>query len=111
MIYNWKITNERKKIGDYNCIKAVKDCNSCDLPDEVWFTTDIPVPFGPLGYSGLPGLIIEVKRNGSVLQLKKITYTKEKVKINKPVKGKEITMDVYNEMISTSRLNAKKFEN
>jgi GLPGLI family protein len=111
MVSNWKITNESKKIGSYNCIKAVKDCNSCDNSEEVWFTTDIPVPFGPLGYSGLPGLIIEVKRNGLVLQLVKIAFTKENVKINKPVKGKEITLDSYNEMISTSRSNAKKLEN
>lgn len=111
MSYKWKITNERKMIGSYNCIKAVKDCVSCDMPDEVWFTPDVPVPFGPLGYGGLPGLIVEVNSVNSTLQLKKITFTKEKIRINKPVKGKEITKDAYHEMITTYRLNAKKFGN
>lgn len=111
LINNWKITNEQKKIGDYLCFKAFKNCETCSKIEEVWFTPDIPVPFGPLGYGGLPGLIVEIKNKGSILKLKEIKYIKKELKIVRPIKGKEITIDEYNEMTNGFRTNAKKMSN
>ena len=108
---NWKIINTRKKIGKYNCIKAILDCTSCNSTEIVWFTPDISVPFGPIGYGGLPGLIIEIEKNSSILRLKSIRFTKTKNKIIKPIKGKEISIDDYNEMILDIRNRARIMKN
>jgi GLPGLI family protein len=70
--YNWKITNESKKIGSYNCTKAYchienfsKSRNKILAFDPyVWFTNEIPVKFGPKGLDGLPGLVLEGTING-----------------------------------------------
>src|SRR5690606_35543538 len=65
--YDWKITNETKKIDNYLCYKAtaeVKEFNYIKNKEiiyrpYVWFTKDIPLPFGPKGLDGLPGLVLE----------------------------------------------------
>ncbi|MBP7274068.1 MAG: GLPGLI family protein [Saprospiraceae bacterium] len=55
----WTITNEKKKIKDYNCKKAV-----CQHPlfGEIvaWFTESIPVSVGTPSAWGLPGIVLEV---------------------------------------------------
>jgi GLPGLI family protein len=65
--YDWSLTSETKTIGGYECRKAVgkhsKNTVCCgEKTDTViaWFAPQIPFPFGPLGYDGLPGLILEV---------------------------------------------------
>jgi len=57
---NWKLIPERKKIGEYVCMKATVIHEG----DEVtaWFTPQIPVPAGPAEYYGLPGLVLAVER-------------------------------------------------
>jgi GLPGLI family protein len=64
--YNWKIKDETKMIGNYKCNKAISyievNQQGTKLEKElvVWFTPEIPVPFGPKGIDGLPGLMLEV---------------------------------------------------
>ncbi|MFT4032750.1 MAG: GLPGLI family protein [Siphonobacter sp.] len=55
---SWKVTNERKKIGNYSCLKAVAQTRNRVYV--AWFTPTIPVPYGPWKLGGLPGLILEV---------------------------------------------------
>ncbi len=118
--WNWKIENETKKIGDYNCQKAtavipvtkedlemyekIKKEKSegktqflmMDEPKDVvvtaWFTSEIPVSTGPEKYHGLPGLIMEVN-NGSTSYLcsKIVLNPKDKVEIKAPTKGKVVS--------------------
>lgn len=54
---NWKISSESKKIGDFVCTKATAHFRGRDYT--AWFTTVIPLPFGPWKLQGLPGLILE----------------------------------------------------
>lgn len=91
---NWDITNETKTIGKYKCIKAISTCESCNKADEVWFTNQIPIKFGPLGYNGLPGLVIQVKTKSAIIELEKINFSKKEI-IDRPKKGKKITRKEY----------------
>lgn len=91
---NWNITNETKTIGKYKCIKAIANCDSCEKKDEIWFTNQVPLSYGPLGYNGLPGLVIQVKTKSSIIQLEKISFSKNQ-KIDKPKRGRKITRNEY----------------
>ena len=56
----WKLQAERKKIGDYVCMKATANVEGDTVT--AWFTPEIPVPAGPAEYYGLPGLVLAVER-------------------------------------------------
>lgn len=109
IINDWEITSEHKKIGNYMCYKAVKKCSSCGGGlKEVWFTPEIPVPFGPIGYGGLPGLVISVVRHISSLQLVSIKFYNKPLLIDKPKKGKLIVRAEYDMITNQIRDNADK---
>lgn len=68
---------------------------------EAWYTLQIPVSHGPAEYWGLPGLILEVSAgNTTILCSKIVMNAQEKIKIEAPDKGKEITKSEYHETIS-----------
>lgn len=90
----WKLTGEKKRIGDYECQKAVLQ----DTSEQVvaWFTPQIPVQTGPSGFGMLPGLILEIDiDNGN----RSILVTKVELKpvaaIEKPSKGKKVTAEEF----------------
>lgn len=60
--FNWKIENEKKKIGEYNAQKATADFGGRQWT--AWFTTDLPFQDGPYKFYGLPGLIVEISDSG-----------------------------------------------
>jgi GLPGLI family protein len=94
----WQITNETKKIGKFNCYKAIglfersSYINKKDEKIIAWFTPEIPFNFGPKYYSGLPGLIIKLEEGRVSYALKKINKA-ESQKINFQKKGKQITAE------------------
>lgn len=57
VVIDWKIEKETKKIGSFNCKKATANFRGRSYI--VWFTTEIPLPYGPWKLNGLPGLIVE----------------------------------------------------
>lgn len=66
--FNWIITEEKKKIGEYICYKAtIKNFRGRNY--EAWFTYDIPVPTGPWKFHGLPGLILEVHDDKDLINI------------------------------------------
>jgi len=100
--YNWKIDKTQTKIVlGYTCYKATAIFEEYSRMNrktktfhyEVWFTPKIPMPFGPSGYDGLPGLVLEAHQGSFYFIAQKIKFVKNN-SINVPGKGKKVT---YNE--------------
>ncbi|WP_430411997.1 GLPGLI family protein [Kordia sp.] len=96
----WKITNETKKIDGYTCYKAYyldSDNPLLFKPRKVtaWFTLQVPVPYGPKGYGGLPGLILELKEGPLTFFVSDITLKSLNLKIKRPIKGKKIAKEEF----------------
>ena len=60
--FNWQITNEKQKIGDYEAQKATTEFGGRQWT--AWFTPEIPIQDGPYKFSGLPGLIVKIEDAG-----------------------------------------------
>ncbi|MBU4538870.1 MAG: GLPGLI family protein [Weeksellaceae bacterium] len=59
---NWKISNEKAKIGSYNTQKATTEFGGRTW--NAWFSSDIPLQDGPYKFHGLPGLIVKIEDEG-----------------------------------------------
>ena len=68
----WKLENDVKEIDGFNCKKAT--INFRGRIWEVWYTTSIPMYYGPWKFYGLPGLIVAAYESSNEFwfQLKKI---------------------------------------
>ncbi|WP_104734696.1 GLPGLI family protein [Hanstruepera ponticola] len=119
--HDWELTNEKKFIGEYECLKATKirevevvqsgisingdrdlDAEVGEEPEmkkvtvTAWYTPQIPVNNGPANYHGLPGLILEVNDGTTTMICSKIILNPEKqLDIEEPKKGKEINQEEY----------------
>ena len=74
-----------------------------EIPKEkeitAWFTMDIPVSHGPDEYWGLPGLILEVSDDRTVLLCSKLVLNpKEKVEIKPITKGDVVSQAEYDKI-------------
>lgn len=66
--YDWNISNQRKKIGKFNCIKAT--CKKNGRTIIAWFSLEIPTNRGPILMNGLPGAIIEMTDEDGLFEVK-----------------------------------------
>lgn len=74
--YDWKILDEYKYILGYKCQKAIINDYSKSKPKIVaWFTEEIPLPYGPVNFYGLPGIILELDRSDRRVYAQKIEET------------------------------------
>ncbi len=100
---DWKLHEESKKIQGFLCYKAtttIKYNNGVgDFEKDliVWYCPDIPYSYGPKGYGGLPGLILEFQDGNTVIVAKKMVFDKD-VKILAPT-GETITEAEYIELL------------
>ena len=122
----WKLIDETKKIGDYNCFKAElvipvsekqkKEYEEflkkeekkpalfkMEKPEDkvitAWYTPEIPVNFGPDNYWGLPGLILEVSEEKLIILCSKVVLSnKEKAKIKAPNTGEKVSQKKFDEI-------------
>lgn len=58
VIKNWKLVDEVKVINTINCKKAEVTFKGRHWI--AWYSPEIPFPYGPMKFSGLPGLIIKI---------------------------------------------------
>lgn len=78
----WKISNNKKNIGNFECIKATASFRGRNYT--AWFTKSIPLAYGPWKLQGLPGLILEAYDTNKEVYFyfKSIKYPlKEKIEI------------------------------
>ncbi|WP_299128061.1 GLPGLI family protein [uncultured Winogradskyella sp.] len=90
--------------------KEESEENSIEMTEvEAWYSPQIPVGHGPLEYWGLPGLILEVTAGNTTMLCTKIVINpKDKLAIEAPDKGKEVTKTEYQ---STVIEKMKEFRN
>lgn len=107
--YLWTITTETKKINGYTCYKATSHKEEfskarnkiISFDPVVWFTPEIPSPFGPSGLDGLPGLVLEGTINGKkYFYATKIIFDYQGKKINFEISkdGKFVTEAEYEDI-------------
>lgn len=104
---SWKIQNETKEIKGYKVQKATATVplnNKVQGEVTAWFASEIPFSFGPIGLSGLPGLILEYEIYGYAHYVEQINLSEKDLKINKPTKGKVVTKSELDSYIRQSFL-------
>jgi GLPGLI family protein len=104
----WTLLKNTKKIQNYVCYEAttvIEIKNSVGVFKRnvvAWYCPKIPVSYGPKGYSGLPGLILELQEKNIIFGAKKITLNPANVIIVKPTKYKIVTEIEYQKMAEKS---------
>ncbi|MDR6194579.1 GLPGLI family protein [Siphonobacter sp. SORGH_AS_0500] len=63
---NWKMVPGKRKIGNYDCLKAITTFRNRTYT--AWFTPAIPISAGPWKLWGLPGLILEATSSDEVVR-------------------------------------------
>lgn len=112
---NWILFNETKMIQNFLCFKAVVVVDVELKIGEVvkqnitaWYAPKIPVNFGPDGYGGLPGLILELNTPKVRTFIKSIkTSNTNTIEIIKPTKGKIVSLDEFRTINNKLILNYK----
>ena len=120
---DWKLVNESKKIGEYTCSKAelivpVTDLQKQEYQDFLkreerkpalfkmdeptdkvivaWYAPEIPLSFGPNNYYGLPGLILEINEENTVILCSKVVLnSKSKSKVKRPNTGDKVSQKEF----------------
>ncbi|WP_179319079.1 GLPGLI family protein [Winogradskyella helgolandensis] len=121
----WQLESDTKHIGEYMCFKATytkqvpkvnmnfssilskDDDNEEEKEPEMeeriitaWYTPQIPVSNGPAKYQGLPGLILEIHDGKLTVICSKIVINpEEKIEIEEPTKGKEVSQMEYDDIM------------
>lgn len=94
----WKISNaETKSILGKKCHKATYSDGKKEIT--AWYCNDIPFTCGPLGYFGLPGLIMELETNLGVCKAISIEHISiPGFQISPPSKGKTMTRKEFDDL-------------
>ena len=100
---NWKLTGETKTLSGYSCRKATATQEFTSIRTkktiihniEAWFTNEIPFPYGPEGFGGLPGLILEMKFAQNYYYATKIKLSQKNTKIATPNLKNVISFQEY----------------
>lgn len=97
---DWEIEDEKKVIANYTCQKANAMVNlNSKKRDAItaWFCPEISFQHGPMGYVGLPGMILELSIRHYVLYAKEISFSDKEKEIKEPHKGKRVSWEAYAE--------------
>ncbi len=102
----WEYTTETKKIGIYNCYKAIgvkygsdKDYKVTETPIIVWYCPELPYQFGPFEAVGLPGLVLEYSLAAFTCKVEDLQLSKTEIKLKVPSSGKLTSQKEVDEII------------
>src|SRR5690606_10354663 len=98
----WILEEESKEISGFRVYKATKAYTTVDGKKEpiiAWYAPELPYPYGPNGYGGLPGLIFQVQQGVQMFTLDKILFEQSDNIPNEPVNGIVISKQEYNQII------------
>lgn len=101
---DWVLTSESKVINNYTCFKATRTIKNVkdNLEIMAWYCPELPYNFGPRGYAGLPGLILELTQKNITYKVESIRIKPEsKYDIKKPTKGIKITHKEFEKMLTS----------
>ena len=78
LVFDWKISDEKRTILSYHCQKATVSFRGRDFI--AWFAPDIPIPNGPWKFGSLPGLILNLSdsKNNFVYECQGLEQLKQK---------------------------------
>lgn len=102
--FNWKITGEKQKIGEYNTQKATATFGGRNWT--AWFSNDITLQDGPYKFHGLPGLIVkvedtdknyswELKGNKKIENYSELTYMEGLMTNGNPIKTTDVPREKF----------------
>jgi len=95
----WKITPEKVKYLDYECMKATMTDEE-GVETVAWFAPAIPVKAGPAGYGQLPGAILMLSKGDQDLEIKATSVElKEVEEIKKPDEGKKVSEEEFDKIV------------
>ncbi len=104
--FSWGDLRDAEKQNDSTGASEIPEIKMTEV--EAWYTPQIPVGHGPAEYWGLPGLILEVSAGNTTMLCAKIVMNpKEKIKIEAPDKGKEITKLDYQSTVQGKMLEMR----
>ncbi|MFJ1473193.1 GLPGLI family protein [Capnocytophaga cynodegmi] len=90
-VFDWILTNETAEINGYRVYKAYVDVPYINRFGETrinnivaWYCPDIPYGYSPLGYHGLPGLVLSLESVRNKYIAKKIVFNASKEAIISP---------------------------
>lgn len=92
--FNWELKDDSSIISGISCNSATLNFRGRNFI--VWYSPDIPTPFGPWKFYGLPGLIIKVESDDKsiLFQLTKLSNVSEEG-IKRPYSNRTITLQEY----------------
>lgn len=100
----WKILDQIKDVNGYICFSAETKDTIKGQVIVAWFTDKIPYRFGPEGYGGLPGTILEIEINGGDAVITATSIDLEykadsSIEMPDKIKGRKKNLEEYNAMI------------
>lgn len=89
--YDWILSNDSKLINNFLCYKSTCEVNYLNKHGNIsvkkitaWYAPEINYNYGPNGYMGLPGMILEVEVDKTKLVAIEILFLKDAKKIEFP---------------------------
>lgn len=112
IIKTWKLIDETKIINTINCKKAEVVFKGRHWI--AWYSPEIPLPYGPYKFSGLPGLIVKItddKEDYDFELVKSMPVSKLKnkliaIKKNRYTEAIETTQSKFNQALKNADANA-----
>ena len=124
----WVMEKEQKMIGNYLCFKATAQVSKPKTMTSVWrkaekendsikdsanyetqeeysmvtslYTPQIPVSHGPAEFGGLPGLILELTTDRTVMLCTRVVMNPEKrIQISEPTKGEFVSRTEFENIV------------